>query len=371
MKIKLSFLLMLSIVFPLIGQERPADSVLVAFWKLENFFDPFVDSTRSYNDYTEEGLQHWTASRFYRKRNNLYKAILAFSEGTAIGIFGVCEVENDFVLNALFGQTPLQRHHYRWVHYEGPDRRGIDPAIVYSLDRFRLLASEAIPYRNPDDPEAVSRDLLYAKFFDYREDTVHCFVNHWPSKYRGELETVGARNAAARILRHKVDSLQAVSPVPPKILIMGDFNDTPEAPCIRKVLGALPYTAAVETEAESPAVRSRYVGDGASPAPHEESGSAPREALVNLFADNAALGFKGTLKYRETWSVFDQIIVSKALINSNSLHCNSSDARIVNEAFLLEEDPTYHGQKLNRTYLGPSYHGGFSDHLPVVLLLRY
>lgn len=322
-----------------LGQQP--DSIMVAFWNMENFFDPFVDSTRCYNEYTEEGNQHWSVSRFYRKRNNLYKAILAFSKGTPIGIFGVCEVENDYVLNALFAQTPLKRFNYRWVHYEGPDRRGIDPAIVYSKDLFQLIYSEVIPYHDSLNAAAVSRDILYAKFFDYHEDTLHCFVNHWPSKYSGELETVELRNAAARILRQKVDSLfEHVGN--PKIIIMGDFNDTPNAPCIREVLHAVGYAEANEDQ-----------------------------ALVNLFGDARQLGFKGTLKYRENWMIFDQIIISKYLINSNLLHCISSDALIICEPFLLEEDKTYHGQKLNRTYLGPKYHGGFSDHLPVRILLRY
>ncbi len=346
----LKYWILLAVLFFAALQGMAQDSVMVAFWNMENFFDPFEDTTRMYNDYTEQGVQHWTVSRFYRKRNNLYKAILAFSKGMPVGIFGVCEVENEYVLNALFGQTPLKRFNYRWVHYEGPDRRGIDPAIVYSKDQFQLIASEAIPYHNPLDEKGVSRDILYAKFFDYQHDTLHCFVNHWPSKYRGELETVEARNAAARILRHKVDSLFASVETlrtdslprdPPKIIIMGDFNDTPDAPCLREVLHARSYGE---------------VGD--------------EKDLVNLFAPPADLGFKGTLKYRESWMVFDQIIVTKSLINSNSLHCISSDARIVNEPFLLETDVTYHGQKLNRTYVGPKYHGGFSDHLPVVLLLR-
>lgn len=319
----------------------PPDSVTVAFWNLENFFDPFVDTTKAYNEFTENGGQHWTKTRFYNKRNNIYKAILAFSKAQPIGIMGVCEVENEFVLNALFAQTPLKRFNYRWVHYEGPDRRGIDPAIIYSKDKFQLVYSEAIPFYNPRDTAMISRDILYAKFFDYRSDTLHCFVNHWPSKYRGELETVEARNCAAGIVRRKVDSITAVIP-DAKIIIMGDFNDTPEAPCIREVLGAKHRSEITEND-----------------------------LLVNLFARAEDLGFKGTLKHQESWSIFDQIIVTKSLINSNSLHCTSSDARIVHDSMLLTEDATYHGVKLNRTYLGPRYLGGFSDHLPVVLLLRY
>ena len=320
----------------------PSDSVMVAFWNVENFFDPFVDSTLAYNEYTEQGGQHWTQKRFYHKRNNLYKAILSFSQGKPLGIMGLCEVENEYVLNALFGMTPLKKFNYRWVHYEGPDRRGIDPAIVYSKDLFQLISSEAIPYHHPGDTTFISRDILYAKFYDYKQDTLHCFVNHWPSKYRGELETVQARNAAATLLRQKVDSIMTAASCPPKIIIMGDFNDTPEAPCIRDALQALPLA---ECSSDN--------------------------HLVNLFASPSNLGFKGTLKYQDTWMIFDQIIISKSLLNNDLLHCTSSGARIIHDGFLLEEDRTYHGQKLNRTYLGPRYHGGFSDHLPVMLLLRY
>ena len=322
--------------------SSPPDSVTIAFWNMENFFDPFVDSTRSYNEYTENGAQHWTVSRFYHKRNNLYKAILAFSGNQPIGIMGMCEVENDYVLNALFGMTPLKRFNYRWVHYEGPDRRGIDPAIVYSKDCFQLVCSKAIPYRCPSEEGRVSRDILYAKFYDLRSDTLHCFVNHWPSKYSGELETVEARNCAAAIVRQQVDSITNAVP-DAMIIIMGDFNDTPDAPCIHEVLGARSLSECCDNT----------VG------------------LINLFANPDELGFKGTLKYRDTWMIFDQIIVSKSLITNDSNYCTSSNARIIHEDFLLQEDRTYHGQKLNRTYIGPKYNGGFSDHLPVVIQLRY
>ena len=319
-----------SILLILMLLTQSSDSVWVAFWNLENFYDPFVDSTRVYNEFTEEGSQHWTTSRFYHKRNNIYKAILAFSHQQALGIMGVCEVENEFVLNAVFGMTPLKRFRYRWVHYEGPDRRGIDPAIVYSLDRFQLVHSEAIPYHNPEDASMVSRDIVYAKFFDYRNDTLHCFVNHWPSKYRGELETVDARYFAAVLLRRKVDSI--VNAVPEaKIIIMGDFNETPDE--IGKILND--------------------------------------SLLCNLFANTDVLGFPGTLKYQESWMVFDQIIVTRSLLDSPTLYCRPEDASIIHDDMLLTDDPTYHGKKLNRTYIGPKYYGGFSDHLPVSLLLRY
>ena len=318
--------------------EQPP--VRVAFWNMENFFDPFVDSTKTYNAFTEDGMQHWTKSRFYRKRNNMYKAILAMSENHPIGILGMCEVENEYVLNALFEQTPLKKHNYRWVHYEGPDKRGIDPAIVYSLDHFQLVESMVIPYYNPEDTSYHSRDILYAKFVDKQNDTLHIFVNHWPSRYSGELETVGSRSCSASILRAKVDSIMAAAPEGyyPKVIMMGDLNDCPTDPSVYDVL------------------RARH------PSEMEEG------CFINLFGKNDGLGFEGTLKHQADWQIFDQIIVTEGVMDDREgLHYQEGSARIFHADFMLEDDETYHGKKLFRTYIGPRYFGGFSDHLPVYI----
>ena len=333
------------------AQNEP---VRIAFWNMENFFDPFVDSTKTYNAFTEDGMQHWTKSRFYKKRNNMYKAILAMSENRPLGIIGMCEVENEYVLRAIFDQTPLKKHNYRFVHYEGPDKRGIDPAIVYSIDHFQLVESGVFPYYNPEDTAYHSRDILYAKFIakegpsalrqaqEPREyaDTIHIFVNHWPSRYSGELETVGSRSCSASILRSKVDSIVAAAPegYQPKIIMMGDLNDCPTDPSVYDVL------------------RARH------PSEMEEG------CLVNLFGKNADLGFEGTLKHQADWQIFDQIIVTPAVMDDREgLHYQEGSARIFHADFMLEDDETYHGKKLYRTYIGPRYFGGFSDHLPVYI----
>ena len=335
------FIILFSMMaFALMLPAQNARSIRVAFWNMENFFDPFVDSTRAYNEFTPDGMQHWTKSRFYTKRNNMYKAILAMSENHPIGIFGLCEVENEYVLNSLFALTPLKKHNYRWVHYEGPDRRGIDPAIVYSKDWFTLVESATIPYYNPEDTAYHSRDILYAKFIDNEDDTIHVFVNHWPSRYSGELETVGSRACSAAILRAKVDSICEAMPegYHAKIIMMGDLNDCPTDPSVHDVLKA---RKASEYE------------DG---------------MLYNLFAENEGLGFEGTLKHQADWQVFDQIIVTPAVIDDKSgLHFKEGSARIFWMDFMLEDDDTYHGKKLFRTYIGPRYFGGFSDHLPVFI----
>ena len=343
MKKSLILLLLVCIVVSLKSQEP----IRVAFWNMENFFDPCVDSTKTYNAFTEDGMQHWTKSRFYKKRNNMYKAILALSENRPIGIFGMCEVENEYVLSAIFEQTPLKKHNYRWVHYEGPDKRGIDPAIVYSLDHFQLVESMTIPYFNPEDTAYHSRDILYAKFIGVnasnvddgmKADTIHVFVNHWPSRYSGELETVGSRACSAAILRAKVDSICAAMPegYQAKIIMMGDLNDCPTDPSVYNVLRAH------------------------HPSEMEEG------CLWNLFGKNEGLGFEGTLKHQADWQIFDQIIVTDGLMNDKEgLHYQEGSAQIFHADFLFEDDETYHGKKLFRTYIGPKYFGGFSDHLPV------
>lgn len=314
----------------------------VAFWNLENFYDPFVDSTRVYNEYTESGAQKWTMQRFYKKRNNLYKVILSLTEGDPLAILGLCEIENTFVTSMLFYETPLKKHNYRIIHYEGDDRRGIDVAIIYSIDKLQLISSEVVKIRNPDDKYFQTRDILYAKFYDRISDTLHCFVNHWPSRYGGEKETIHLRNIAAKCLKNKIDSLNLLCNDKANIVIMGDFNDTPYDNSISNILNAKPSQDASE-----------------------------HDKLINLFDDNKILGFDGTLKHLHKWQTFDQIIISNNLFcNCKSLHYENNSARIFHPDFIFVDDEKYGGKKLFRTYIGPKYQGGYSDHLPVYVDLK-
>ena len=337
--LKVPLLLLLFIEFQIVtsfetvAQEK--GELRVAFWNFENFFDPFVDSTRVYNEFTENGGQHWTKSRFYKKRNNMYKAILAISENEPLAVLGIAEIENQYVLNMLFNQTPLKMHNYRIIHYEGDDKRGIDVAMAYCIDKLQLVYSEPIKVRNPKNKNYKTRDILYVKFFDRQGDTLHVFVNHWPSRYGGERETIKLRALAANTLRHKVDSLLFLQQTIPKIVIMGDFNDTPDDPSIKDVL-------------------------------------CKGEVLLNLFDNCTKLGFDGTLKHHYTWQIFDQIIVSNSLVdNEKGLLYKKNSATIFHADFLFEKDESFGGVKLFRTYVGPKYYGGYSDHLPVYIDLIF
>ena len=346
MKSKFLYLFLFTLVFQCVALKelcsQNAEVLRIAFWNLENFFDPYIDSTRTYNEYTENGTQHWTLSRFYKKRNNIYKAILALSEGEPLAVLGMCELENTFVTTMLFNETPLKSHNYRVIHYEGDDRRGIDVAMAYSIDKVQLITSEVIKIRNPDNKNFKTRDILYVKFYDRKSDTLHCFVNHWPSRYGGEMETIHLRDLAAATLKNKVDSLNLISDNDAKIIIMGDFNDTPFDNSMLNVLQAKP-----------------------------SSKSNKNDCLINLFDDGDKLGFPGTLKHQYHWQIFDQIVISNNLIyNCKSLCYVKKSASIFHPDFLFVDDESYGGKKLFRTFIGPKYQGGFSDHLPVYIDLR-
>ncbi len=341
--VALPFLFHFFLFVPLVALSQNDGTLRVAFWNLENFFDTSVDSTRNYNEYTENGSQHWTKKRFYAKRNNLYKTVLALSEGRAFGILGVAEVENESVLSSLFNATPLRRFGYRIVHYESPDRRGIDVALVYDISRLRLLSSRPVAVRDKKNADFRTRDILYVKLAAAEGDTLHVFVNHWPSRYGGEAETIRLRCLAASTLRNIVDSIADCAAEPPKIIIMGDLNDTPEDKSVASVLDAKPPSF----------------------------GQTDDFCLINLFRQNGKTGFAGTLKHEYTWQVFDHIIVSNALIdNKKGLKYKADSAQIFHAAFLFEEDKTRGGVKLHRTFVGPRYFGGYSDHLPVFIDLE-
>ncbi|HMM12580.1 MAG TPA: endonuclease [Bacteroidales bacterium] len=326
-------------VLPALAQVRP---MRVMFWNVENFYDTEVDSTRDYNAFTPTGEQHWTYSRYITKRNNVFKTITAIGQGDLPHIIGLCEVENERVLRELTNYTPLRQARYRIIHYESPDRRGIDVAMLYRPDYLRLISSRAVPVTDSGDANFKTRDILRATFLVNDADTLHVFVNHWPSRYGGQIESVERRFLAASVLRRQADSIMGSNP-DAKILMMGDFNDTPTDLSLVQHLRALP----------------------------SESLSQPTD-LVNLYANSRYLGHEGTLKHQYSWQIFDMIFVSQSLYKPQKrLRYMPGSARIFAADFLLQDDDRYLGKKIFRTYLGPSYLGGFADHLPVYVDLDW
>jgi hypothetical protein len=309
------------------------------FYNVENLFDTQNDLEKDDDDFLPEGSRHWTESRFFQKINHISQVILAAGEEDFPSVIGLCEIENQNTLESLLFHTQLGKLGYQIIHKESPDSRGIDVAFLYRKTKFIPLLYEIIPVKSHIDKDFRTRDILYVKGM-IGEDTLHFFVNHWPSKYGGIGATKPLRTLAASTLRMKTDSLLNLNKLS-KIIIMGDFNDSPSDVSIRGVLGV-----------KSP-----------------DEIISPNN-LYNLALPLAQKG-KGTNKYRGKWFMIDQIMVSGNLLNGKKLKTSPELFQIFSPDFLLENDETNLGKMPNRTYSGFKYHGGFSDHLPVLVDLKH
>lgn len=314
----------------------------VMFYNTENFFDIYDDSLTQDDEFLPGGTRHWTYRRFSRKLNNIYKVVIAVGGAEAPEIIGLSEIENMYVLKRLIYDTPLSKYEYGIIHKDSDDPRGIDVALLFRKDKLELLEKRFIKVTFPQDTIKKTRDVLYFKGQAKRgqtpeKDTIHVFINHWPSRYRGQLETEPYRIYAASVLKKKTDSVFKADKNP-KIIITGDFNDEPLNRSIKEVLSA-----------------------GTDP------DTILPEKLYNLSCCLSQITKSGTYKYKFNWEMYDQFIVSGSLLNSNKIKTSMNDVHIFNPDFLLEEDNKYSGFKPFRTYYGYKYIGGFSDHLPIIL----
>jgi predicted extracellular nuclease len=306
------------------------------FFNTENYFDTFDDDKTLDEDFTPTGSYHWTWEKFTAKRNALSKIIIAVGEGKMPSIVGLCEIENRFVLNQLVNETTLAKFSYRIVHRDSPDSRGIDVALLYNPSDFELL------YQNfyAISQNFKTREILYAKGIFGGVDTLHVFVNHFPSKRGGAKTSEPRRIAAAVELKRLFDSVSNASKNA-NILIMGDFNDTPDSETITKSLQAKDNFEKVN-----------------------------ERDLYNLALPLMKKG-EGTIKYQGVWEFIDLMFVSGNMLNGNSrISCSQSDFKIFKASYLFEKDNAYVGNKPKRTFIGMKYNGGISDHLPVYIQLK-
>ena len=314
----------------------------IMFYNLENFYDTYNDSITLDDDFTSFGMKYWGKEKYNTKLNNTYKVIASVGGWEPPEIIGVCEVENKWVVSEIARGTPLRKFNYKYIHYDSPDARGIDVAMLYRPDKFTPIFHQPIPIVFPFDTASKTRDILYVKGLTTTKDTLHIFVNHFPSKYGGALLSIPKRNYVASVLRNKVDSILMISPTA-NIVIMGDFNDEPMDECMLKILNA-----------------------------KCDTGNLKAADLYNLMCKLKTTENIGTNKYREQWSLIDQMIVSTPLAkNVKQWHVKNYRAYIFKADYLLQADETYMGLKTFRTYNGARYTGGYSDHLPVYMDLIY
>lgn len=337
MKTSLFCIFLLFFIFRASAQDSKRFSIV--FYNAENLFDWKNDSLTNDDEFTSGGERHWTYKRFQQKIQNTSKALLAAGEWHTPSVIGLCEVENRFVLEQLLENTALKSIGYRIIHKESPDARGIDVALLYNPNDFYPVEYNYFPLINKDGSVRSTREILHVAGILGNADTLHFFMNHWPSRYGGLMETKESRKLAAELLREEANQIMKQNSQA-KIVIMGDFNDQPSDESLVS-LGAQALL-----------------------------GKAENDRLYNLSAQWMS-GSTGTLKFQSQWFVFDQIIVSGSLLNSeNGIKTIPGNATIVTLPFLLETDERYGGQKPFRTYNGFQYNGGFGDHLPIRLLLE-
>jgi predicted extracellular nuclease len=343
-------LFIFSSLFLLAPKKSGAQDFKIVFWNLENFFDTRDDPLTSDDEYTPMGEKHWSRKKFNEKRNGLAKAILLLSGGELPSLIGVAEAENRYVLRQLTEATALSPAGYGIIHKDSPDSRGIDVALLYRKERFSPLKTDFINVRLPDT-SMRTRLILYTKGVLDKLDTIHVFVNHWPSKYGSGVFSDSRREAAAGSLKSYCDSLILINPRA-NILLMGDFNDSPERSAASAFTG---FTNLAENLQRRIQRGKNYKdSDGIIP------GKGSRYETV-----------KGSIRFMGEWELIDHFLVSSNLLDPlEPIYCVPESMEIFSHAWLLENDRQYLGFMPRRTFKGPRYNGGLSDHLPIIMTIK-
>jgi predicted extracellular nuclease len=318
------------------SQDISIQPVRLMFYNVENMFDIYNDTLKDDDEFLPGGIRRWNKTRYNKKINSLYKTIVAAGEWNPPAIVAFCEVENRKVLEDLVFGTYLSKYSYRIIHEESPDQRGIDVCLIYRKDCVGLIDYCYWIPADMEGEEFTTRSILYTRFA-INKDTIHLIVNHWPSRRGGVLAMEDIRLKIAALVREKTDSLNKKSSAGSKVIILGDFNSTPDDHEIKAL-------------------------------------TAPTESGIFLYnlSERLANSGQGTYRYMGTWEMIDQVIVSEELLHCNkNLYTDISMLSVFKPGFLLEKDPGYPGFSPLSTYRGYKYQGGYSDHLPVLLNLGF
>lgn len=310
-----------------------ANKVRLAFYNVENLFDTINDPTTNDDEFTPAGTKGWYFSRYLDKLDHIYKTITGLGEWDPPAVVGFCEIENRSVLYDLVSKTPFIKHGFEIIHQDSPDKRGIDVGLIYHPKLFKPISFQAIRVDITKDSSSTTRDILYVSGKLFKKDTVHIFINHWPSRSGGQAKSEPRRIIAATTLRLHVDSILKLN-ANANIVIMGDFNDEPGDKSIYETLAAKEDTI-------------------------PKNNSNLFNGMYSYFKQEI-----GTEKFQDHWHCLDQIIMSYSLLNKKNNVIMSSPT-IFKASWLIEPDEKYLGEKPFRTYAGPKYTGGYSDHLPV------
>lgn len=256
-------------------------------------------------------MHHWTYRRYQTKIDRIAQVLVNIGGWESVPLVGLCEVENARCLRNLCYK--LRRFHYKYVHYDSPDERGVDVALLYDSTRLSILNRRALSLSLDGD---ATRDILYVSALYEQRDTVHVMMCHLPSQLGGASNTDWKRQRAKSLIQSQIDSIFLFQPSA-NIVVMGDMNT---------------------------------------------SAQDDLTGMVNLMIPIQKMG-QGTHKYQGIWTCLDQFYVSQSI-------ATKATTTIFSPWWLLEEDTKYLDYKPHRTYIGFRYNDGYSDHLPIVLHLR-
>ncbi|WP_299259207.1 endonuclease/exonuclease/phosphatase family protein [uncultured Aquimarina sp.] len=326
------------------SQEKKTYKInTIAFYNVENLFDTEDDPITYDDDRTPNGKDHWTEEIYKDKLKNMAKVISEIGSDVTKNtpaLIGVAEIENRKVLEDLANEPVLLPKDYGIVQFDSPDRRGIDVALLYQKSLFRPVNTsvhELLIYNNGDEKKRVyTRDqLLISGYLD--GDLIHVIVNHWPSRSGGEARSRYKREKAAALNKKIIDSLFDIDPYA-KVITMGDLNDDPDNDSVKKVLAA-----------------------------KSEKEDVTLKGLYNPMYNMSKKGI-GSLAWRDSWNLFDQIIVSKGLLDKDYSTYKYYKAGVYNKNYLANPRGRYKGYPY-RSFANGAYTGGYSDHFPVYIYL--
>jgi predicted extracellular nuclease len=311
------------------------DTLTIAFWNVENFFDTLNTNGKNDEEFSPNSKKHWNSDRYKTKVLHLAQVIGDMNNRQGPDILGMAETETKEVVTDLVNST-IKELKYEVVRIQSPDERHISTALIFKSDKFRLqnAVGDTVHLSN----NHPTRLILQVSLLTNNNDTINVFVNHWPSRLGGEEASENNRVAAAKTLRSNIDALLKTNPGA-NIVIMGDFNDEPDNNSIKRDLNA-----------------EEFICDSANYS----------YSLHNLAWEKKRNG-EGTLKYNNQWDLLDQIIVSSADIKSehSSFHYLCGSFVIFKQPYMIETDEKYAGSPLP-TYGGNKYLAGYSDHFPVL-----
>ncbi len=316
-------------------KKKPFREMAFGFYNVENLFDTLDNPLTKDDEFTPSSEKAWNSQRYQKKLNDLAHGISMMGNELP-GFVGLCEVENIEVVKDLVKTDVLKPGKYGVIHSESPDLRGIDVAFIYRKGYFKPKNVNMIQV-DLGPEERPTRDIMYVKGTIKGKTELHIFINHWPSRYGGVKASDIKRAKAAKALAHHVDSLLLYEPNT-AVICMGDFNDYPVDESVREILGA------------------SSVNDDSK--------------LVNLMFDEAETNM-GSYNFKGQWGFLDQIIVSPILVNEKLPLIKSGSTGAKFDSTMTYTNKKSGEMSPNRTYGGPNYYGGFSDHFPVAATLIY